>query len=81
MMFDNKKTRFAQCFLHKYRNKRYNFVIIYVLQKCFIKYLQSLQDSVFDLLVYKYIFNQRIYSLLSILSRTIYFIDVPEELN
>ena len=78
MMFDNKKTRLAQCFLHEYRNKRYDFVIIDILQKYFID-SQFLQDSILDLFVYKNIFNQRIYFLSSILLRTIYFINVFEE--
>ena len=78
MVFGNKKARLAQCFLHEYRNRRYGFVVVDVLQRCFID-SQPLQDPVLDLPVYKYISNQRIYPLSSVSPRTIYLIDAPEE--
>ena len=57
IIINDVKTYFTQCFLHSYRNNKYKFIIINIVQACFEKndLLKSFVDLVLNLFVYIYI--------------------------
>ena len=75
------KTRLTQCFSHQYREKRYEFLIVNMIEECLNDDLKSLVDSVLDLFVFKLISKQRIYSLWSLSRQNIYLIEASQKSN
>ena len=75
------KARLTQCFSHRYREKRYEFLIVNIIEECLNDDLKFLVDFVLDLFVFKLISKQRIYSLWSLSRQSIYFIEAFQKSN
>ena len=76
-----KKTRLTQCFSHQYRENKYEFLIVNMIEKCLNDNLKSLVDFMLDLSVFKLISKQRIYNLWSLSRQNIYLIEASQKSN
>ena len=80
LFVNNIKTRLAQCFFHKYREKRYKFFVIKIIESCFAKQShEHLMNFVLNLLTYILISTQLIYFLSTFFYETIYLIEALNE--
>ena len=62
---ENVKTYFTQCFLHLYRDNKYKFIIINIVQICFEKndLSKSFANLILNFFVHIYIAKQRIFDI------------------
>ena len=80
LFIDHIKSRLAQCFLHEYREKHYEFFIIKIIESCFAK--QSREhfiNFILNISTYMLISIQLIYFLSTFFHEIIYSIKAPNE--